>query len=139
METVKHSPAPEPGGPVYEGGGTFTGKATFDGFLRDAKGGRVMVNRVTFEPGARTFWHSHAEGQVLLVADGHGVVETRDGQRQHVHPGDSVWAAAGEEHWHGAAPGSILVQAAVSLGETAWAEEVTDAQYHAAFADEGTR
>jgi quercetin dioxygenase-like cupin family protein len=130
---MKYSPAPQPGGPVYAGGDTFTGKATFDGFLRDGKGGHVMVNRVTFEPGSRTFWHSHTEGQVLLVAAGHGVVETRDGARQHVHAGDSVWAAAGEVHWHGAAPDSVLVQAAVSLGETVWAEEVPEARYQAAF------
>src|SRR5215475_862974 len=109
---MKYSPAPKKGAPVLEGGDTFTGRCTFDGFLRDGKGGHVMVNRVTFDPGARTFWHAHAEGQVLLISGGHGVVENRDGERQHVHPGDSVWAAPGEVHWHGAAPGSVLVQSA---------------------------
>ena len=134
---MRYSPAPQEGGPVFEGRDTFSGKATFDGSLRDGPGGHVRVNRVTFEPGARTYWHSHSEGQVLLVADGHGVVATRDGAQQHIHAGDSVWAAAGEVHWHGAAPDSVLVQTAVSLGDTVWEEEVPEDRYRAAFKDAG--
>ena len=123
------------------GSGTFTGRAMLDPLLAniDSTGGsrsgepQVRVNSVVFEPGARTFWHSHADGQVLLVASGRGAVETRGGERRTLQSGDTVWAPPGEEHWHGAAPDSFLVHTAISLGETEWLEEVGDDHYDTGF------
>jgi quercetin dioxygenase-like cupin family protein len=93
------------------------------------------VNSVFFEPGGRTFWHSHAGGQVLIVGTGSGMIETRDGDRYALHPGDIVWAAPGEEHWHGAAPDSFVAHTAISLGVTQWLEEVAGDRYENAFDD----
>jgi quercetin dioxygenase-like cupin family protein len=117
---------------------TFTGRAMLDVVLSDADGddAAVRVNNVVFEPGGRTYWHSHANGQVLLVSGGSGMVENRDGHRHALHPGDVVWAPPGEEHWHGAAPDSFITHTAVSLGATAWLDEVSGDRYEAAFTDE---
>ena len=101
--------------------------------LLDDGNGEVRVYSVIFEPGARTYWHSHAAGQTLLVGSGQGMVETRDGDRRAVNAGDVVWAPPGEVHWHGAAPDSFLSHTAVSLGLTSWAEEVDEEHYRGAF------
>jgi quercetin dioxygenase-like cupin family protein len=114
------------GQPSGHGTGTFTGRALLDTVI-DAPGARV--NSVLFEPGARTYWHSHTGGQVLMATAGRGAVETRDGDLRVLQAGDAVWAPAGEEHWHGAAPGSFLAHTAISVGETVWAEEVTEEHY----------
>lgn len=135
---MKYSPAGKDGGPSQEGDrSTFTGRAVLGRFL-GGKGAKVRVGAVTvtFEPGSRTYWHSHDDGQVLIAADGHGVVENRDGDRHLLHPGDIVWAPPGEDHWHGATPGASLVQTAVSLGEARWEEEVPEAHYQEIFAGE---
>jgi quercetin dioxygenase-like cupin family protein len=116
--------------------GTFTGRAMLDPLLDDGEAAKVRVNSVVFEPGGRTHWHSHPEGQVLLVGSGRGVVENRDGDRHVLHAGDLVWAPPGEQHWHGAAPDSFLAHTAVSLGVTQWHEAVSDDQYGAAFGEE---
>ena len=114
---------------------TFSGRAMLDPVLEDANG-EVRINSVMFSPGGRTFWHSHAGGQVLIVASGHGMVESRDGHRERLNPGDVVWAPPGEVHWHGAAPNSFLSHTAVSLGLTSWAEEVSPEHYRDAFEGE---
>jgi quercetin dioxygenase-like cupin family protein len=116
--------------------GTFSGRAMLDPVLDDGDAGKVRVNSVLFEPGGRTHWHSHADGQVLIVASGRGMVENKDGHRHLLHAGDMVWAPPGEEHWHGAAPDSFLNHTAVSLGLTQWGEEVTAERYKAAFEQE---
>lgn len=117
-------------------GGTFTGRALLDPLLDDGAKAEIRVNSVVFEPGGRTFWHSHPGGQVLLVGSGRGVVQTRDGDRHVLRPGDIVWAPPGEEHWHGAAPDSFMAHTAVSLGVTAWREEVPADRYEEAFKEE---
>jgi quercetin dioxygenase-like cupin family protein len=117
------------------GGGTFSGRAMLDPLLDDGAAGKVRVNTVIFEPGARTYWHSHADGQALFVGGGRGMVETRGGERHVLHAGDIVWAPPGEVHWHGAAPDSFLVHTAVSLGATEWHEEVPAGRYQASFED----
>jgi quercetin dioxygenase-like cupin family protein len=114
--------------------GTFTGRALLDPLLEDGRG-QVRINSVMFAPGGRTFWHSHAGGQVLIVASGHGMVETADGERERLNPGDVVWAPPGEVHWHGAAPDSFINHTAISLGDTAWGSPVDDEHYQAAFGD----
>jgi quercetin dioxygenase-like cupin family protein len=114
------------GRPSGHGTGTFTGRALLDPVL-DEPGARV--NSVLFEPGARTYWHSHSGGQVLMATAGRGVVETRAGDLRILQAGDVVWAPPGEVHWHGAAPGSFLAHTAISIGETVWADEVAEEHY----------
>ena len=108
---------------------TFTGGVWADPVL--AAEGEVGVNDVFFEPGARTHWHTHAIGQVLVVTHGAGFVWTREGDGGRLAAGDVVHVAAGEEHWHGAAPDSYLLHVAISLGAATWLEPVSDADYAA--------
>lgn len=115
--------------------GTFTGQAMLDVLLEDGETAQVRVNSVIFAPGGRTHWHSHTDGQVLMVSSGRGMVENRDGHRHVLHAGDVVWAPPGEEHWHGAAPDSFVAHTAISLGPTVWHEEVPGTRYKAAFED----
>ncbi len=88
---------------------------------------------MTFEPGARTAWHTHPLGQTLLVVSGVGRVQTWGGPIREIRPGDTVWIPPGEKHWHGAAPTSamthIAMQEALDGSPVAWLEHVTDAQY----------
>jgi quercetin dioxygenase-like cupin family protein len=114
------------GGPSLPGPDTVTGEMMLDRLL-SAK--NVAVSSVVFKPGARTYWHSHDEGQLFVISNGRGMVATRDGQKQVVEAGDLVYAPPGEEHWHGAAPDSFLVYTVVSLGRTEWAEEVAEQAY----------
>src|ERR1700734_2970152 len=87
---------------------TFTGRVMQDALLDDGDRKEVRVYSVIFEPEARTYWHSHAAGQTLLVASGRGLVQTRDGDSRVLGAGDVVWAPPGEVHWHGAAPDAFL-------------------------------
>lgn len=89
----------------------------------------VVINTVCFTPGAHTFWHSHENGQILQVLAGRGFVQADGGPVRVIRAGDTVWSAPGERHWHGAAPDSYLTHTAISLGVTAWAEEVADGDY----------
>ena len=86
---------------------------------------RTLV--VTFEPGARTHWHAHSQGQLLYGVEGSGRVGTRNGGSVEIGPGDLVYAPPGEEHWHGASADGSLTHVAFSFGETTWGAEVTDA------------
>jgi quercetin dioxygenase-like cupin family protein len=106
---------------------TFTGTVWMDPVLTPADG--VMVNSVAFQPGARTHWHAHDGGQVLIVTSGQGIVALETGEREIVRAGDTVWFSPGERHWHGAGPDTHMVHTAVSIGTTNWAEPVTDEQY----------
>lgn len=115
--------------------GTFSGKAMLDPLLDDGEKGEVRVYSVMFEPGGRTFWHSHAGGQVLIVGSGRGMVENKDGDKRVLGPGDVVWAPPGEVHWHGAAPDSFINHTAVSLGTTNWHDEVDEGHYTGAFGE----
>ncbi len=92
-----------------------------------------MVNRVSFEPGARTNWHTHPLGQTLYVIAGVGRVQTKGGPVREIRPGDVVWIPPGEKHWHGGAPTTGMTHLAMQEaldGKTAdWMEPVTDAEY----------
>jgi len=81
---------------------------------------------VTFRDGARTGWHRHDAGQVMFVLEGSGRACARDKEPVAIAPGDMVYAAPGEEHWHGAAPGSSLTHFALSFGESDWLGAVED-------------
>lgn len=106
---------------------TFTGTVWMEPVLAPADG--VAVNTVFFPPRARTHWHRHTDGQLLLVTHGRGYVESDPGGGAWVSPGDVVYVPPGERHWHGAGPESYLVHMAVSLGTTEWFTEVTDEHY----------
>lgn len=114
------------------GGSMFTGVVWAEVLLsHDAGSG---VNRVTFTPGARTFWHRHAGGQMLLGCAGTGLVVTHDGV-QGIGEGAVVHAAAGEQHWHGALPDSFMSHHSIVLGgSTEWLEEVSEQDYLATVA-----
>jgi quercetin dioxygenase-like cupin family protein len=109
---------------------TFTGRVFADPVIPPTDG--VVVNTVTFTPGARTHWHTHERGQLLTVVHGLGLVQLRGEAPQEIRTGDIVWIAPGEEHWHGAAPNTLLVHTAVSLGKSDWGSAVTDDEYPAA-------
>lgn len=108
-------------------GPTFTGEVWADPVLATGEG--VTVNTVFFPPRARTHWHRHERGQVLLVTHGRGYVQVRGGAGTWVAAGDAVYFPAGEEHWHGAGPETWLTHTAISLGATDWLEQVSAEDY----------
>jgi quercetin dioxygenase-like cupin family protein len=111
----------------------FTGTVWQDPILDAPEPGRVNSIRVSFEPGARTHWHTHPYGQTLHILSGVGRVQSRGGAVREVRAGDTVWFAPGEEHWHGAAPETGMVHLAIQErrdGKAAdWLEPVSDADY----------
>lgn len=113
--------------------GWFTGTVRIEALFQAPAPARVGEGRVTFEPGARTAWHTHPLGQTLIVTDGLGRVQREGGPIEEVRPGDVVWFAPGEKHWHGASPTTAMTHIAVqeSLDGKAvdWMEHVTDAEY----------
>ena len=94
---------------------------------------RLNAGSVTFEPDARTAWHTHPLGQTLIITAGLGWVQTEGGQIEEVRPGDVVWFPPGEKHWHGATPTTamthIAVQESLNGKNVDWMEKVSDAQY----------
>lgn len=96
----------------------------------------VTVNTVNFTPCARTYWHSHERGQILVVLAGRGLIQAAGGPVRVLRAGDTVWAPPGERHWHGGSADAYLTHVAISLGVTSWAEEVTDEEYSAPALDE---
>jgi quercetin dioxygenase-like cupin family protein len=114
----------------------FTGNVWVDEIVVGKEPSRVRLFRVSFEPSARTAWHTHPVGQVLHVLTGSGLVQKEGEPVRAIHPGDTVIIAPGERHWHGAAPGNTMVhlalQEADNTGATVkWLEHVTDAEYGA--------
>ena len=89
------------------------------------------VVHVTFAPGARTAWHTHPQGQTLLIVSGMGLVQKRGEAVVAFSTGDVVVIGADEEHWHGAAQGSLMSHFALQAGETVWLAKVTDEEYGA--------
>jgi quercetin dioxygenase-like cupin family protein len=109
---------------------TFTGTVWRDPVL--SGDGAPTVNSVTFPPGARTNWHTHEHGQILVVTSGRGRAGTRDGESTALEPGDVVWFSPGEDHWHGAGPDTVMTHLAISLGTTSWGDPVTNEDFAAA-------
>jgi quercetin dioxygenase-like cupin family protein len=111
----------------------FTGTAWQDPIIEAPAPARVRASRVTFEPGARTAWHTHPLGQTLQILSGVGLVQTEGGPVREVHAGDVVWFPPGEKHWHGASPTigmvHLAMQEALDGKVVDWLEHVTDAQY----------
>ncbi|GAA5528537.1 cupin domain-containing protein [Herpetosiphon gulosus] len=111
----------------------FSGTVRIDPLFQAPEPARVRGASVTFEPGARTAWHTHPLGQTLIVTAGYGLAQRWDGPIEIIRPGDVVWFAPGEKHWHGAGPTTAMTHIAIQeqLNGTAveWLEHVSDEQY----------
>lgn len=113
----------------------FTGTVWIDQIAAPPAPSRVRVLRVSFEPEARTAWHTHPVGQTLHVLSGVGRIQRKGDVVEVIHPGDSVWIAPGELHWHGAAPGHTMVHLAIQEADetgidVVWEHLVLDEDYH---------
>jgi quercetin dioxygenase-like cupin family protein len=115
---------------------SFTGTVLQDPIITPQAPARIAAARVSFEPGARTAWHTHPLGQTLYVISGVGRVQAKGGPIREIRPGDVVWIPPNEKHWHGATPDNAMTHIAMqeSLDGThvTWMEHVTDAEYSAA-------
>jgi quercetin dioxygenase-like cupin family protein len=113
--------------------GWFTGQVRIDPLHMAPEPARVGSASVTFEPGARTAWHTHPLGQTLIIVSGTGWVQREGGPVEEVRPGDVVWFPPGVRHWHGATPTNAMTHIAIqeSLDGKAvdWLEKVSDEQY----------
>lgn len=111
----------------------FTGTVRIDPLFNPFDAERVQGAQVTFEPGARTAWHTHPLGQTLIVVSGLGRAQRDGGPVEEIRPGDIVWFAPSERHWHGAAPDVAMTHIAlqeVKDGKVVdWLEQVTDDEY----------
>ena len=112
----------------------FTGSVRIDPLFQAPEPARVTGAYVTFEPSARTAWHTHPLGQTLFVTAGVGRVQRWGGPIEEIRPGDVVWFPPGEKHWHGASPTTamshIAIQEALNGKQVDWMEKVSDEQYH---------
>ena len=115
----------------------FTGTVRIDSPFKGSDPARVAGAIVTFEPGARTAWHTHPLGQTLIVTAGCGRAQRWGGPIEEIRPGDVVWFPPGEKHWHGAAPTTAMTHIAIQEqldGKVVdWMEKVSDEQYRVAF------
>jgi quercetin dioxygenase-like cupin family protein len=111
----------------------FTGTVRLDPLIQAPDPARVNSTSVTFEPGARTAWHTHPFGQTLVVIAGFGRAQRWGGPLEEIRPGDVVWISPGEKHWHGASPATamthIAIQERLDGKAVEWMEKVTDEQY----------
>ena len=111
----------------------FTGTVRLDPLIQAPDPARVNSTSVTFEPGARTAWHTHPFGQTLIVVAGFGRAQRWGGPLEEIRPGDVVWISPGEKHWHGASPATAMTHLAIQErldGKAVeWMEKVTDEQY----------
>ncbi len=111
----------------------FTGSVRIDPLFSPPEPARVAMAHVTFEPGARTAWHTHPLGQTLIVTSGSGWVQREGGRIEDIHQGDVVWFQPDEKHWHGAtattAMSHIAIQEKLNGSPVNWMEQVTDVQY----------
>jgi quercetin dioxygenase-like cupin family protein len=131
MEIKKNGSQPSSKGPAD----WFTGTVRIDPLFEAKAPCRVSGASVTFEPGARTAWHTHPLGQTLIVTAGCGRAQREGGTIEEIRPGDVVSFAPGEKHWHGAAPATavthIAIQEALDGKAVTWLEKVSDEQYQA--------
>jgi len=131
MEIVRAGAIPSGKGPTD----WFTGTVRIDPLFNRFDKERVQGALVSFEPGARTAWHTHPLGQTLIVTTGRGYVQTWDGSIEEIHAGDVVWFPPGEKHWHGASAQAAMSQIAIQESKDGkavdWMEHVSDEQYGA--------
>jgi quercetin dioxygenase-like cupin family protein len=111
----------------------FTGAVRVDPLFQAPDPARVSGGQVTFEPGARTAWHTHPLGQTLIITSGLGWIQREGGSIEEVRPGDVVWFPPGLKHWHGASPTTamthIAIQESLNGKNVDWMEKVSDEQY----------
>ena len=111
----------------------FTGTVRMDPLFQAPEPARAGAGSVTFEPGARTAWHTHPLGQTLIIVSGFGWVQREGGPVEEVRPGDVVWFPPGLKHWHGASPTTamthIAIQEMLNGKNVDWLEKVSDEQY----------
>jgi quercetin dioxygenase-like cupin family protein len=131
MNIIRAGSTPSAKGP----GDWFTGTVRIDTLFNPFAPDRVQGAHVTFEPGARTAWHTHPLGQTLIVTSGSGRVQREGGPVEAIHPGDVVLFAPGEKHWHGASPKTAMTHIALQEAQDGkvvdWLEHVSDADYSA--------
>jgi quercetin dioxygenase-like cupin family protein len=112
----------------------FTGTVRIDPLFTAPDPALVAGAHVTFEPGARTAWHTHPLGQTLIVTSGLGRAQREGGTVEEIRPGDVVWFAPNEKHWHGASPNTAMTHIAIQEKHNGkvvdWMEHVTDEQYN---------
>lgn len=129
MEIKRSGSRPSGTGPAEY----FTGGVRVDPLFEAADPGRALGASVTFEPGARTAWHSHPLGQTLIVTAGCGWAQRDGGPKEEIRPGDVIWFAAGEKHWHGATATTAVTHIAIveklDGKNTDWMEKVSDERY----------
>jgi quercetin dioxygenase-like cupin family protein len=129
MEIKRNGSQPPRKGPAEN----FTGSVRIDPLFEAPEPAHVHANRVTFEPGARTAWHTHPLGQNLVVTSGLGWTQCWGGAKEEIRPGDVVWCKPGVKHWHGAtrmtAVTHIAIQGTVNGKAVEWLEKVTDEEY----------
>lgn len=130
MQITRSGSQPRKGPAEY-----FTGSVQVDTPFKGTEPARVGGGIVTFEPGARTNWHTHPLGQTLIVTAGTGWVQMEGGPKEEIRSGDVVFIPAGEKHWHGATANSAMTHAAIAEAldgkSVDWMEKVDDAQYRA--------
>ena len=126
---IKRGAQPSVNGPAE----WFTGTVLIETLNQAPAPARVSTSNVTFEPGARTAWHSHPLGQTLIVTAGSGLVQSWGKPIEKIKPGDVVWSEPGEKHWHGAAPTTAMTHISIVEWENNksadWMEHVSDEQY----------
>jgi quercetin dioxygenase-like cupin family protein len=129
MEITRAGSQPSSKGPAD----WFTGAVRIDPLFQAPDPARVRGASVTFEPGARTAWHTHPLGQTLIITAGCGWVQREGGPIEEIRPGDVVWFSPGEKHWHGATPATamthIAIQESLNGKVVDWMEKVSDEQY----------
>jgi quercetin dioxygenase-like cupin family protein len=129
MDITRSGSQPSGKGPAEH----FTGAVRMDPLFQAPDPARSVGLSVTFEPGARTFWHSHPLGQTLIVLAGCGRVQRWGGPIEEIRAGDVIWFLPGEKHWHGATPTTAMTHIAIQErldGKTVeWMEKVSDEQY----------
>ena len=129
MEIKRSGSQPSKPGPAD----WFTGSVRIDSPFQGADPERVAGAIVTFEPGARTAWHTHPLGQTLIVTSGCGRAQRWGGPIEEIRPGDVVWFPPGEKHWHGAAPTTAMTHIAIQENldgkVVEWMGKVSDEQY----------
>ncbi|HXI85535.1 MAG TPA: cupin domain-containing protein [Verrucomicrobiae bacterium] len=132
MEIKRSGSQPSAKGPAD----WFTGTVRIDPLFQVKEPARAAGNSVTFEPGARTAWHTHPLGQTLIVTAGCGRAQRWGGPIEEIRPGDVICFASGEKHWHGAAPTTamthIAIQEQLDGKMVDWMEKVSDEQYQGA-------
>lgn len=129
MKITRNGSAPSGKGPAEY----FTGTVRIDAPFKTEAPARAGGATVTFEPGARTAWHTHPLGQTVIVISGLGRAQRAGGPVEEIRPGDVVWFEPGERHWHGAGPDTAMSHIAMQERQdgsaVTWAEHVTDADY----------